>query len=231
MPKSLSWPSTKGSPLAFLAALDLEAIGSVHTADWLPVIGKLLFFYDVAQQPWGFDPEDAGGWQVIYVDANASDLIELDPPNGLPKENILRKQTIDFRRIDVLPSWEREAISGLDLSDQELDMLSDIQSAVYGNEPHHQLGGFPDPVQADQMELECQLVTHGLYCGDTTGYEDPRAEELEKGTGDWRLLFQMDSDDDLDIMWGDAGMIYFWIRKQDALDKRFEKAWLVLQCG
>lgn len=81
------------------------------------------------------------------------------------------------------------------------------------------------------MELECQLVTNGLYCGDSSGYEDPGVKDLERGIGDWHLLFQMDSDDELNIMWGDAGLIYFWIRKQDALEGIFAKTWLVLQCG
>jgi hypothetical protein len=34
------------------------------------------------------------------------------------------------------------------------------------------------------MELKCHLVTNGLYCGDSTGYEDPRPRELEAGKND-----------------------------------------------
>ncbi len=30
------------------------------------------------------------------------------------------------------------------------------------------------------MELECQLVANGLYCGDSSGYEDPGRMSLEK---------------------------------------------------
>ncbi len=74
------------------------------------------------------------------------------------------------------------------------------------------------------------LVTNGLYCGDQTGYEDPRARELEGGADEWMLLLQLDSDDGADLMWGDGGMLYFWIRKEDLRQHRFDKVWMTLQC-
>jgi uncharacterized protein YwqG len=77
-----------------------------------------------------------------------------------------------------------------------------------GLAPVHQLFGHSYSIQGD-MTLECQLVTNGLYCGNPTGYNDPRAEELAPGAADWRLLLQIDSDDDLDLLWGDSGMLYF----------------------
>lgn len=75
-----------------------------------------------------------------------------------------------------------------------------------------------------------QFVTNGLYCGDASGYNDPRAEELKKGASDWSLLFQMDTDDELNVMWGDAGMLYFWVRREDARQLRFENTSVIQQC-
>lgn len=89
--------------------------------------------------------------------------------------------------------------------------------------------GWPDEIQGP-MELECQLVSRGLYCGDPSGYRDPRAEELSAGATEWRLLLQLDSDDRAEMMWGDGGRLYFWMREQDLVDRRFESAWAVLQC-
>lgn len=73
-----------------------------------------------------------------------------------------------------------------------------------------------------------------LHGGKSFANEDPsdaELKELSEGAKDWRLLLQFDSDDDLKVMWGDAGIIYFWIREQDARAGRFERAWVVLQCG
>ena len=58
-----------------------------------------------------------------------------------------------------------------------------------------------------------------------------RTEALPKGRLEWRLLLQFDSDDDLGIMWGDCGMIYFWIRESDIQAKLFNESWTILQCS
>jgi uncharacterized protein YwqG len=81
------------------------------------------------------------------------------------------------------------------------------------------------------MQLEAALVTSGLYCGDATGYEDPRAQVVAASADEWQLLLQLDSDDRADLMWGDGGMLYFWIRAQDLAERRFEMVWMTLQCG
>jgi uncharacterized protein YwqG len=73
-------------------------------------------------------------------------------------------------------------------------------------------------------------VTNGLYCGNETGYRDKRAAQLADGADDWQLLFQLDSDDKADMMWGDAGRLYYWIRKQELARQSFDNTWTILQC-
>ena len=41
----------------------------------------------------------------------------------------------------------------------------------------------------------------------------------------------LDSDEALGFMWGDLGMLYFWIREQDARRRAFDKTWFAVQCG
>jgi uncharacterized protein YwqG len=81
------------------------------------------------------------------------------------------------------------------------------------------------------MDLECQLVSNGLYCGDESGYNDARAKLLEENRSDWVLLLQIDSDDFCEMMWGDCGMLYFWIRKEDLAARNFDDVWMILQCS
>jgi uncharacterized protein YwqG len=79
----------------------------------------------------------------------------------------------------------------------------------------HRLLGNPQAINAG-MELECQLVSHGINLGSGSGHETPRAKELEAGARDWRLLLQIDTDEDNPgWMWGDGGRIYYWIREQE----------------
>ena len=82
------------------------------------------------------------------------------------------------------------------------------------------------------MELECELVTNGLYCGDETGYNVPKAKGLQKNKDNWTLLLQVDSNyEEAGMIWGDAGRLYFWIKKEDLKNKKFDKCWLISQCS
>ena len=94
----------------------------------------------------------------------------------------------------------------------------------------HRLLGHPDQIQND-MQTECQLVSHGLNCGDGSGYKDPKARILKAGATDWELLLQIDSDDNARMMWGDVGRIYYWIRREDLKERNFGASWMILQCG
>jgi uncharacterized protein YwqG len=82
------------------------------------------------------------------------------------------------------------------------------------------------------MELECQLASNGIYCGGASCNQVEEAKALAAGASNWRLLLQIDTDEDgPGWMWGDVGRIYFWVKQQDVRSLRFDDAWLVLQCS
>ena len=228
LPENVSWPLRNGTRLSFLARLSLSELHRAYRIPWLASEGALLFFYDIDEQPWGFDPKDRGGWIVQPVP---------DLPEPLPSVetsadedgDLLPHCNVRFEAVEVFPSWE--SVEELRLTEAEFDQYCDLSDAPFQGRPKHQVAGFPSPVQGDDMELECQLVSNGLYCGDASGYDDPRANELSLGAGNWRLLLQLDTDDKLNVMWGDAGMIYYWVEEDKAKKGDFSNAWLVLQCG
>ena len=226
LPSSTDWPEWHDRKLGFLARISLPDLQRVRRIDWLPTDGALLFFYDVDEQPWGFDPKHRGGCAVLHVP-------DLESPAmaATNTDELFPQVGINFRFIETLPSTERPEVEVLSLSDQEFDEYWKLRDAAFQGLPKHQLTGLPTPVQGDYMELECQLVSNGVYCGDSSGYNGPRAKELEGGASDWRLLLQLDTDDDAGVMWGDCGTLYFWVQAQDAAEGRFENAWLILQCS
>ncbi len=77
----------------------------------------------------------------------------------------------------------------------------------------HQMLGFPFEIQhGEGMKDECTKIT-----GSPAGTE-------------WILLLQVDSDDDIGWMWSDAGMLYFWIRKDDLARRNFDHVWMIKEC-
>ncbi len=61
--------------------------------------------------------------------------------------------------------------------------------------------------------------------------EEEKAQ-LVRDAQEWILLFQMDTveKDGFELMFGDCGRIYFYIRKEDLRNRNFENVWLSLQC-
>jgi uncharacterized protein YwqG len=90
------------------------------------------------------------------------------------------------------------------------------------SDANHHFLGYSENIQND-MQLQAHLVSNGAGAG------GPIAEELKEGASDWVLLLQLDSDPSANLNWGDAGMLYFWIPRQDLRDKRFDRVWAILQ--
>ena len=127
----------------------------------------------------------------------------------------------------------RDLLAQAEMTEEEEDRYADLLDDLLENgddPPCHQLLGYPSEIQA-AMELECQLASNGLDCGDESGYQDPRRDVLEAGAKDWRLLLQIDTDEEgPGWMWGDLGRLYFFGRREELERGDFEPAWLVLQC-
>ncbi len=222
------------APIDFLLQINLaEASPLDQTAALLPS-GLLSFFYDLNEQPWGFDPKRLNGFCVHHTPAGVP-LVRTPMPRP---DHVLGECRIDLRAGLTLPHIGSRVYGHFDqlanLNDSEAEAYfaysEEVERLGGPKRGNHHLLGHSDNVQGD-MQLEAQLVTNGLYCGNETGYKDPRRKALEAGADDWMLLLQLDSDDTAEFMWGDLGMLYYWIRKQDLAENRFDSVWMTLQCG
>src|SRR5262245_44122708 len=216
LPASFEWPKNKGRPLNFLLQVNLTDVAPLDSAKLFPPSGLLSFFYDLVDQPWGYDPKDLCGYAVRYF-PKASDLRRSPAPDA---KTGLSDAAIHFWPAETLPAYGSSAYERLtaeleaDLGDEpDSEAFHELSRALFRAQartpdgPWHHLGGHSQNVQ-DDMQLEAQLVMNGLYCGDPSGYRDPRRAELERSSEEWSLLLQLDSDDDAGFMWGDCGMLY-----------------------
>jgi uncharacterized protein YwqG len=242
VPLALAWPTWKTGPLAFVAQINLS---EVPKNNLLPNKGVLSFFYDMEQSAWGFDPNHREGFRTWYFPDTSVLVRRSDPLRPVSHGMLRRLQAVvsskparasafnscrlSFDSFLSLPESASASVADLLLELEDEEIYSNFLEAYIGPAPQHQLLGLPHPVQGE-MELECQLVTNGLYTGDPTGYKDPRRKTLEPGAADWTLLLQVDSDDNAGMMWGDLGMLYFWIRRQDLATSSFDRVWAILQC-
>lgn len=244
LPPELEWPSYTPAPesrgssassppserqLDFLLQLDLEELQRVAPSADLPDTGLLTFFYDVENQPWGYDPAHCDGFRVLFFEGEA--LVRRNPPHSF---------NIPARELELWPSLTVPHIGSraydalskeIELSDDYLEFADELERRGYPAKAGlHRLLGHSANMQ-DDMQLEAQLVTNGLNCGNSAAYRDPRRAALEARASDWKLLLQLDSVADPELVWGDFGMLYFWIRSEDLLARRFDRAWMRLQCG
>jgi len=215
----------KPRPLSFLAQLDLATLPV--PSGLLPDSGLLLFFYDAVQQPWGFDPRDRGSSRVLFLPEGTA-LKRTAPPPDMSAESMFTAGLLSASLIAALPTYADRL--GIKLEDPAYFSFGETSSEIAGEGPHHRLLGWPEVVQSDDMDLECQLASSGVFAGGPAASRSPEAARLLDGATDWMLLLQLSTDDDAGWMWGDTGSIYFWIRKQDLAERRFENVWTILQC-
>jgi uncharacterized protein YwqG len=114
-----------------------------------------------------------------------------------------------------MPSQERIVANWGSFDLESGQALEDALDDMQAPSPVHQMAGYPAPIQGDDMELDCQKIVHSQW--------------TVADAANWRLLLQLDSDDDAGMMWGDIGRLYFWIHEKDALAGDFSKIWVILQ--
>ncbi len=227
LPPDASWPRWGDRPLAFLGVVDLSQLAKHGLEPRLPATGLLNFFYDVEKQPWGFDPQESAGWRVVACSSETA--VEWGPADGARS---FPSRRVSFEPLLSIPDWQEEPVAALLKGKrEELAAFCDEWELLQDRGlPRHQVGGWPALVQSP-LGFGCELASNGINAGTPEGYSGRWARELASRAGSWQLLLQLDSDDALEWMWGDAGRLFFSLREDDARQGRFDRTWLTLQCS
>ena len=245
VPADFVWPTFEGvglednavksRPLSFMAQFNCGALATLDEEGLLPKTGLLSFFYEMDSQCWGFDPKDAGCARVFWFE-DISPLSPAQVPEDLEEDYRFPALNIDMDADASHPGWEDFSL-GRETNADDWDLFDEVVESMEIEEDGSKLLGWPAVIQ-NNMTFDCEFVSRGYYLGGPEGYAEIPAEERrraeETSTEDWRLLFQLDSleseEADFDLMFGDCGMLYFYIRKEDLLARRFDRIWLVSQC-
>ncbi len=233
----------KSRPLSFLAQFDLEELAPFDKDNLLPKTGLLSFFYDLETMKWGYDPDDKGCAKVCWF-PDKSVLHRAEFPDDLGVNAIDFDCRLPALRIAAKSETSYQSYSDFLLQREKLiENWEDFEAAEKSlgintevDENTSKLLGWANPIQGN-MTMECELVSRGYYVGDRDAMERIPAldkQEAEQWSAeDWLLLFQLDTvqSGDFELMFGDCGRIYFYIRRDDLAARNFNDVWLVLQCG
>lgn len=254
VPADFEWPYFESEnydkvvanrPLSFMAQINLAEAAEFDKEGLLPKQGLLSFFYELETERWGFEAEDKGCARVFWFKDLAA-LQQADFPADLAEDFRLPEFAVEFEAaLDLpdlgdfvrspltqeLPEQYPEAADALDWDDFE-QLRQEFGYTAEGDwSENSKLLGWPDLIQ-HPMQQECEMVSCGIYCGGPQELDPELQAEIEQASQDWILLFQMGTveNGDFELMFGDVGHIYFWIRKQDLAAGNFDNIWLVLQC-
>ena len=228
LPHGIEWfKDNKGNYLDFLAQINMEEVAPYDIEKLLPTKGMLYFFYDEEQESWGRESEDKDKFKVFFFDDDLKQLVVREHPNKLKVNPYFKQCKLSFKKFLSFPE---DLLENLDL-DLKSDSLFEFYDTLHRNygEQHPDLTklvGYPNVIQ-NPMEEEC---VKALDDYDTFSSIDRKLRDINQNPYEWTLLFQLNSIDEAEMMWGDCGNLYFWIKMQDLKAKKFENCWQILQC-
>ena len=225
LPSGVTWLTRNGRPCEFIAQINLSEASQYDETDLLPKEGVLLFFYDGRDyEDEVYQPYQMGSEIIIYYTGDTAALERAtDLPALLSDWQSYRACSVEVEADWMLPdSWnfamtviKREVFQQTTVDDPQSlaetyeQMANDLLPKKY-RDKHHLLGYSAPTIQDDPL------------------YHVPNAWDGRKMDEDvmseWMLLLQISSDHESGMLWGDTSSLYYCIRKDDLIARRFGNA-------
>jgi uncharacterized protein YwqG len=236
-PSGFAWPQAQGAngpePMEFVGQVRL---GDVTTPlpEPAPRDGLLSFFTRWDEGRVFYYPEGT----ALQRTASPNPLVEPVPSGFWQRVRAGLKRNPDprltYRACALTFASAISPIDGgsstfdtLELPEADSEAYIELCESAWDGAVKHQLFGHASPVQ-NEMELECDFHRRG----EKERWDLP-PERFIAAARDWVLLLQVDSDDGKDgpgWMWGDLGIVYFWIHRDDLSARAFDRIVCISQC-
>lgn len=214
-PKNLDYPqNSEGAFLFFLAQINFAEVPPI---DHFPRSG-ILQFYIASDGIYGLDFDDRysqNGFRVIFHEKADQNL------------DTLETEFAFLPNYDDIPFPASSSFAlGFSLEDEYLGPPDYHFDQVYTEEFLEQFGEEQEEIMDFFYELGSKASGHkmGGYAFFTQA--DPRDPAAELS-----LLFQLDSDNKMDCMWGDMGIANFFIAPDDLKALRFDRVLYNWDCA
>ncbi|MDO3410811.1 YwqG family protein [Saccharibacillus sp. CPCC 101409] len=228
LPEMLEWPTdSDGDLMSFV--LQLNAAELEDTERRLPTEGVLFFFVG----DYGLEVEH----RVLYASARQMEGARRTAAPGelkLEENGPYRPFKLNAQSSLELPGYAYVDEEAVESEEHGWEEYEDLNFALHEEDerPVVKMFGYAEGQHGDD-EYMAALELFG--CEST--YDPTEAIERLAGAlggdpelarrevADILMLAEIDSDDDVGFMWGDAGVLHFFIRKEDLLRGRFDRTY------
>jgi uncharacterized protein YwqG len=237
LPPDMQWPRWNDRPMAFLCQIDLAEAHAVEPRLRLPKQGLLSFFIGCDEDTYTKDGDprerymidemvgtDAGtnaAWRVIHTIDTAS--LVRSACRDAPLPELSEPCAVHFAKGALaLPDENAVAYEMLPFDADERDRYNELIEHLQPDDEStsEQLLGYPQLLQFTPPEWMCESSANG---------RDPW-RMLAQAASEWGLLLQLTSNGDADFMWGDAGHLYFYGKREPMERGDFSGVWVSYEC-
>ena len=221
------WPASEGRPCTFLAQFDLKAVRAAGGPEWMPEKGVLFFFVGADETAQLDEPDNP--LRAVWRPKAGSKPI-LDGPAPYAPHSLSFTPRRSYPDVEML-----DDIRKINVTDEELDQLSSLDQSDYADQPTNaygdivasRMGGFPDCIQSEHWQIECEVAARGL--DQKAAYRQPLDPELVAASKAWRMAAQFKTDERLGVAWPGSGAVYLYVREADARAGDFSKTQSIWQ--
>lgn len=198
VPLSFTWPYWRDIPMSFLAQINLSELPMQSVNEKYPREGMLYFFYVYNDEIWYEDPEfdfdQYKNGKVVYH-PTTSRLQRVTAPNELSRVQIFECCSVNFNIELTIPDSDYLQDNKIILDKENLELYWSKFRPKFLDK-HSQGIGYRFLGHIDTLQF-------GSYPLDET------------------LLFQCDSNSDIGMEWDLSGLLYFFIKKEDLINLKF----------
>lgn len=263
VPKGFEWPHLGGKPLTFIGQFNLAEVALHDVSNLLPKSGRLYFFFEAAELPYG-KSDERDGWRVLFFEDETSPLIRLTHPTLRFADSIVPDFTHTIKALPAhmltfssevsLPPIYGDETADYGISFETLPQVApatknesdnptrsehDLYWELYAQSrpgPRHFWLGHPDRIQYfiewNAVVLSQRIMPEGTDSwGNRVFSPEQISGRIRPEMAQWQFLFQIDSDDSLNVKWGDVGTLYVCIPKVSLAMRDFDACWTIMQCS
>ena len=214
VPAGFQWmENNDGNALTFLMQINCEELHPFDKEKIFPERGMLYFFYDFESQPWN---SEENGYCVFYYEGDISELQPCEY-SGKVTESVCRyaeencvidEKAVKFFATDDLPEY-----------DDNPEISEDYSYEEYEGARYRLLGY--DPFEYSEKYFKLGGYSNSIQYGLSEEFDDSYIQLCQMTT------FESGH---CGFMFGDTGNLYFYIKKQDMMNRQFERTEINLQC-